>query len=63
MVPLEEQDVDATDNDTELVIPESEIQSILDQIQEPPPQLDIEGTSAMQLFQLCVFFRRFSSTS
>ncbi|VDP08283.1 unnamed protein product [Heligmosomoides polygyrus] len=45
VVPLEEQDVDATDNDTELVIPESEIQSILDQIQEPPPQLDIEDLS------------------
>ncbi|KAK6029172.1 hypothetical protein OSTOST_04721, partial [Ostertagia ostertagi] len=48
VVPLEEQDVDPADNDTELAsdsVPEGEIQSILDQIQEPAPQLDVQELS------------------
>ncbi|RCN47487.1 hypothetical protein ANCCAN_06384 [Ancylostoma caninum] len=46
VVPLEDQDVDPSDSDTGTnveAVPEEEIQSILDQIQEPAPQLDIDG--------------------
>ncbi|ETN84198.1 hypothetical protein NECAME_17216 [Necator americanus] len=47
VVPLEEQqEVDTPENDTETnadTVPEEEIQTILDQIQEPPPQLNIDG--------------------
>ncbi|EYB86806.1 hypothetical protein Y032_0273g999 [Ancylostoma ceylanicum] len=49
VVPLEEQDVDPSENDTETyveAVPEEEIQSILDQIQEPAPQLDIDELNA-----------------
>lgn len=47
-VPEEEQDVDITENDEEpsvdniVILPESEIQKILDQIQDPVPKIDVD---------------------
>ncbi|KAL6725933.1 hypothetical protein Aduo_007953 [Ancylostoma duodenale] len=52
VVPLEDQDVDPSENDTETnveAVPEEEIQSILDQIQEPAPQLDIDELNVQDI--------------
>ncbi|KAK6039404.1 hypothetical protein COOONC_23091 [Cooperia oncophora] len=59
VVPLEAQEVDPSENDAEQVpdsVPEEEIQNILDQIQEPAPQLDVEGGSANQLSIFLISF-------
>ncbi|WKY02389.1 hypothetical protein Q1695_015997 [Nippostrongylus brasiliensis] len=46
VVPIEEQPADIpTDNDAEAALPESEIQAILNQIQEPAPQIDVDELS------------------
>lgn len=52
IVPIEQKDVDIAESYTEpteddiAILPESEIQSILDQIQDPAPKIDISELSA-----------------
>ncbi|VDM62017.1 unnamed protein product [Angiostrongylus costaricensis] len=52
IVPIEQKDVDIAENDTEpteddiVILPENEIQSILDQIHDPAPKIDISELSA-----------------